>query len=86
MNTFVNESSDQELDDFNSLVISYICKEPSEIEINIKTSHSQQIIFDYSDNHIEQTIEERIPHQYHLYLDIFDKKTTIRENLKKGYI
>ena len=78
MNTSVNGSSDQKLDDFNSLVISYIGKEPSETEINVKTSHSQQIIFSHSDNSIEQIIEERIPHKYHPYLDVFDKKAADR--------
>jgi len=61
----------------DSLVISFIegelTEEAEEVWINTKVTTSQTFAMKYEEKELQQTNEERIPKEYHEYLDIFNE-------------
>ena len=64
-----------ELDEFNEVVLQYIGTDESlsDIWINATVSPSQEFALKY-DKEEEITLEERIPKEYHEYLDVFKEE------------
>jgi len=49
-------------------------KEDGNIKINAKITTSQQLHFTHNEKKKEISLEEKIPKEYHKFLDIFDEK------------